>query len=311
VSELRLAAYAKVNLGLEVLGRRRDGFHELRTIFQTIGLKDEVSLRLLARRVVVSCDHPDVPTGASNLAARAAFALRRRAASARGVEIRIRKRIPVGGGLGGGSSDAAAVLIGLNHLWRTGLGASDLHSLARRLGADVPYFLVGGTALGLARGDEVYPLRRQVRGHVVVVDPGQGVSTALVFQRLARSLTPRENSNTIIRFVSRDLGGEDGFSALTNDLERVAVAGAPDLAKRLKRIRRVLAREGARLASLSGSGSSFFGLFDDAAPARRARTALAAKGFTAFCVPTLSLERYQKIWARSLGHNQPGRGSTR
>jgi len=311
VRVLRLAAYAKVNLGLEVLGPRRDGFHELRTIFQTIGLHDQISMRLLPRRIEVSCDHPDVPAGASNLATRAARALRRRAATTRGAEIHIRKRIPVGGGLGGGSSDAAAVLIGLNHLWGTGLGASELRSIARRLGADVPYFLVGGTALGLARGDEVYPLRRQIRGHVVVVDPGRPVSTASVFRRLADRLTPKENSNTIIRFVSRDLGGEDGFSALTNDLEQVALAGAPDLAVQARRIRRVLAREGARLVLLSGSGSSFFGLFDNATPARRARTALVAKGLTAFCVPTLTLERYQRTWAQSLGHNQPGRGSTR
>ena len=161
---LKLRAYAKVNLGLEVLGLRDDGYHELRTLFQTIDLHDDVVLRPRPRGVSVRCDHPLVPKDATNLAARAAEALRAYGRVSAGVEIEIRKRIPVGGGLGGGSSDAAAVLLGLDRAWKLGLGPDGLHRLARRLGADVPFFLLGGTALGLSRGDEVYPLRQQVRG---------------------------------------------------------------------------------------------------------------------------------------------------
>jgi 4-diphosphocytidyl-2-C-methyl-D-erythritol kinase len=299
---LRMPSFAKVNLGLEVLGARQDGYHELRTIFQTIDLRDDIELVTGGRGVTVRCDHPAVPAGPENLAARAAAALRRYARQEGGVEIRITKRIPVAGGLGGGSSNAAAVLLGLDRIWRLGLGPSGLHPLARRIGADVPFFLLGGTALGLGRGDEVYPLRRQVAAHVVVVDPGRPLSTAAVFKRLDRSLTPRENSHRIFRFISRDLEGEgDAFPFLANDLEKAALEEAPDLARQVRHIRGILVREGAVSASLSGSGSSFFGLFDDQKRARRAHAALAAEGMTAFRGRTLSIDQYRGAWRKAMG----------
>lgn len=299
---LRVRSYAKVNLGLEVLGTRADGYHELRTIFQTVDLHDEIVVRPTARDIAVACAHPAVPEDASNLAWKAAEALRRHARVQGGAEIRIDKRIPVAGGLGGGSSNAAATLLALDRLWQTGLGIDGLHPLARRLGADVPYFLYGGTALGLARGDEIYPLRSQVRAHVVIVDPGRPVSTAAVFARVDASLTPRENSNTIFRFVSRDLEGKDAFPVLANDLERAALEEAPDLARVVGRIRDALVREGALLASLSGSGSSYFGVFDDSQRARRAHAALSSQGFAVHRCRTLSLDQYRNAWTHALGY---------
>lgn len=295
---VRVRSYAKVNLGLEVLGPRQDGYHELRTLFQTIDLHDDIVLRPLPQDVVVRCTHPGVPGGEGNLALRAAQALRRYARIKRGVEITIEKRIPVGGGLGGGSSNAAAVLMALDRLWGVGLGPAGLHPLARRLGADVPYFLLGGTALGLARGDEVYPLRGQIAAHVVVVDPQRPVSTAAVFARVAASLTPRENSYTIFRFVSCDLGGSSSLKVLSNELETAALEEAPELRQQVRRIRGFLVREGALLASLSGSGSSYFGVFDDPRRAERARAALRAAGFVALRSRTLSLDQYRRSWSR-------------
>lgn len=292
---------AKVNLGLEVLGLRSDGYHELRTLFQTVSLADEVELEARRSGIEVRCDHPAVPLDETNLAWRAARDLRRFASTEGGVAITIRKRIPVGGGLGGGSSNAAAVLLGLDRMWGLGLGAAGLHPLARRLGADVPYFLVGGTALGLSRGDEVYPLARQVRAHVVVVDPGIPVSTAAVFRRLDARLTPRESSHTIFRFVTGDSGGEAAFSHLSNELEQAALEEAPELAERGARIRSILGAEGAVLSSLSGSGSSFFGLFDVPRGARRAGTALVAVGFRAHRGRTVTLDQYRGLWSRALG----------
>lgn len=296
---LRLRSFAKINLGLEVLGSREDGYHELRTLFQTIDLADDIVLRPRARGVTVSCDHPLVPLDGTNLAVRAAELVRQFAGVRKGLAIEIRKRIPVGGGLGGGSSNAATVLLGLDRLWRLGLGPDGLHRLARRLGADVPYFLLGGTALGLARGDEVYPLRRQLRAHVVVVDPGVHVSTARVFGRLDTRLTPRENSNSIYYFVSRELEGSGAYRFLTNDLEEAALEEAPALRAQAGRIRTVLLREGARLAALSGSGSSYFGLFENARSGERARVALAVEGFRALAGRTLTLEQYRDAWGRS------------
>lgn len=298
---VRVRSMAKVNLGLEVLGVRGDGYHELRTIFQTIDLHDVIELRPKAKGVTVVCDHPLVPQDGTNLAARAAVELGRHAGRRDGVEIRIEKRIPVGGGLGGGSSNAASVLLALDRLWRVGLGPAGLHSLARRLGADVPFFLTGGTALGLGRGDEVYPLHSQVQASLVVVTPDRPVSTAAVFRRVDATLTPRENSYTIFRFVSRDLEGPGAFRILQNDLEKAALDEAPDLARQVRRIRGLLLREGARLACLSGSGSSYFGLFDDADAARRARQALQSEGFRAFRARTVSLNRYRRTWSSSLG----------
>jgi 4-diphosphocytidyl-2-C-methyl-D-erythritol kinase len=297
-----------LNLGLEVLGLRQDGYHELRTIFQTIDLHDDLVLRPRAREITVRCAHPGVPAGESNLAWRAAMLLRRFARIDRGVEITIEKRIPVGGGLGGGSSNAAAVLMALDRMWRLGLGTDGLWPLARKLGADVPFFLVGGTALGLARGDEVYPLYRQVAGHVVLVDAGREVSTAKVFARLDASLTPRENSYNIFRFVSCDLGGSSPLKLLTNELETAALEEAPELKHQVRRIRGFLDRDGALLASLSGSGSSYFGLFDDPRRAVHSCAALRAAGFKALRGRTLSLDQYRRSWHPSPG---PARAARR
>ncbi len=298
---LRVRSYAKVNLGLEVLGLREDGYHELRTIFQTIDVHDDLVLRPRARAVSVKCRHPLVPKDRTNLVIRAAEDLRRYARVSGGVEIEITKRIPVGGGLGGGSSNAAAVLLGLDRMWRLGLGPDGLHPLARRLGADVPYFLLGGTALGLARGDEVYPLRRQLRAWVVLVDPGIPVSTAGVFSRIDARLTPRENSTSIFHFVSRELEGVGGYRFLVNDLEEAAMEEAPTLREQVARVRDVLQGAGAELTALSGSGSSFFGLFGGARAARRAGVVLESQGFPAIVVRTLSLEQYRRAWSLSRG----------
>jgi 4-diphosphocytidyl-2-C-methyl-D-erythritol kinase len=307
---LRLRAHAKINLGLEVLATRSDGYHELRTVFQTISLHDDVVLRPRKRGITMACDHPAVPLDRTNLALRAADALQRFARVGRGVHIEITKRIPVAGGLGGGSSNAAAVLLGLDRLWRTGLGPAGLHPIARRLGADVPYFLVGGTALGLARGDEVYPLWRQVRAHVVLVDAGRPLSTAAVFRRLDASLTPREETNRIFRFISSDLAGVGtAFPILSNDLERPALEEAPDLTARVALIRGILIRGGALMASLSGSGASYFGLFDDPGRARAAQARLTARGLRAWRGRTVSLDQYRRLWtspavARARGSDQ-------
>ncbi len=300
-----MRAFAKLNLGLEVLGLREDGYHELRTLFQTVDLADEITLTPLRSGIALTCDHPDVPTDERNLAWRAARDLSAHARVPGGVAISLVKRIPVAGGLGGGSSDAAAVLMGLDALWGLGLGRPGLDPLARRLGADVPYFLLGGTALGLGRGDEVYSLYRQIQGHAVIVCPNRGISTPAVFRRLDAGLTPRENSSTIYRFASSDLDGS-AFRVLTNELEGAALEEAPDLASVLQRVRSILKQEGALMMSLSGSGSSYFGLFGEASRARRAHVALRALGLVVHCCSTVSLARYQRAWQRprgSLGYN--------
>lgn len=292
-----LPSFAKINLGLEVLGIREDGYHELRTVFQSVALFDLITLAPGRPGVALRCAHPLVPKDESNLAVRAALELHRWAGIAPALRIDMEKRIPVGGGLGGGSSNAATVLLALDRLLGLGLGPAGLHPLARKLGADVPYFLVGGTALGLARGDEVYPLAIQVRAHVVLVDAGIPVSTAAVFRRVDARLTPRENSNSIFRFVSRDLKGADAFRLLVNDLEEAALEEAPALAERAAQIRGLLAEDSPGLVALSGSGSTYFGVFEDGRKAQRAAARLRASNLQASSVKTLTLGEYR----RSLG----------
>ncbi len=295
---LTLRSFAKINLGLEVLGIREDGYHELRTIFQTVDLWDDVRLEPRPFGVTVECDHPGVPTDERNLAAKAATALLRHTGVQRGVHITIRKRIPVAGGMGGGSSNAAVVLLGLDRVWKLGLPAPVLHRIARTLGADVPFFLVGGTALGIGRGEEIYPLALPLAAPVVVVDLQRPVSTADVFRAVDAALTPRENTRTISGFVAGGLQGDVPWGTLINELEPAALSVAPDLRERVEKIRAILIQGGSKLASLSGSGSSYFGVFGDLLRARRAQEALNAAGHPAFRVRTLSLDQYRRrvIW---------------
>jgi 4-diphosphocytidyl-2-C-methyl-D-erythritol kinase len=311
---VRVPSFAKVNLGLEVLGRRQDGYHELRTLFQSLDLRDDVRLRLTGDGVVVRCDHPGVPKDDSNLAFRAARLLLDWARSARGVQIEIVKRIPVAGGMGGGSSNAAAVLMALDRMLGLDLGPAGLHPMACRLGADVPYFLLGGTALGLGRGDEVYPLARQLEAQVVVVDPGMPISTAAVFQRADACLTPRENSRTIFHFVSRDLEGRGGIGQPSNELEAAALDEVPELRPLIERIRATLVGGGARLAALSGSGAAYFGVFDDPRRARRAEAELRGAGLRTLRGCTLTLDQYRRAWSlalRGVGPRAAGPGKER
>ncbi|HVF45648.1 MAG TPA: 4-(cytidine 5'-diphospho)-2-C-methyl-D-erythritol kinase, partial [Pyrinomonadaceae bacterium] len=169
---IKLPAFAKINLGLKVLGRRADGYHEIRTVFQTISLHDRLTFETTADgRLELACTDPSIPADETNLVMRAAAALRERYGAGRGARVTLEKRVPAGGGLGGGSSDAAATLIALSHLWDLKADAGGLSELGARLGADVPFFLTGGTALGTGTGTRVVPLEDAPERHLVVVTP--------------------------------------------------------------------------------------------------------------------------------------------
>ena len=178
---VEVRAYAKINLDLRIVGRRPDGFHELRTIFQSIALHDTLVVRAVRGVFGITCDMPGVPIDRTNLVWRAADALWKaagRRGRVRGASIELKKRVPPQAGLGGGSSDAAATLLALNALWRLRLSHDDLHAVAATLGSDVPFFLVGGTALGLGRGEQLYALPDVTPSSIVLVQPPFGVSTA-------------------------------------------------------------------------------------------------------------------------------------
>jgi len=260
-SALTLLAPAKLNLHLKVLGRRPDGMHELITLMQPLSLADRLVLEPGGEGIRFSCSQAGLQE--DNLVERAARLWFQAAGREPGVVLRLEKNIPVAAGLGGGSSDAAATLLGLNRLYGEPLARERLHELASRLGADVPFFLYGVTALCTGVGDRVEPWPHFRCWHYLLVNPGVEVSTAWVYGELDLAWTSRPNLNKIYRPPSGDRPLEE---ILVNDLEMVTTRAYPELGA----IKEGLCRAGARGALMSGSGPTVFGVFDSAAQAQQA-----------------------------------------
>ncbi len=253
---LVLPAYAKINVDLRVLDVRPDGFHNLRTVFQSLALHDDITFTRRRGPFVLECDDPTLPTDRRNLIWKAASLLwrtvgRRRGDNPRGVHVALAKRVPPLAGLGGGSADAAMTLLGLSRLWELDVDAPTLSRLASRLGSDVPFFLVGGTALGLGRGDDIYPLADLPRTDVVVVRPTFGVSTVEAYGWYDNE--PRRPGREPARRALPDRWPEWARS-LKNDLEPPVTRHHPTIA----RIKHALLDAGAVVAAMSGSGSACF-----------------------------------------------------
>ena len=276
----RFRSFAKINLGLEVAGTFGDGYHELKTLFATLSLHDTIGITETTSGVTVRSGHPDVPDDETNLAHRAAVLMRRISGRKTGVRIDVRKRIAVGGGLGGGSSNAGTVLRALDLMWELGLGSDGLVEAAKTLGADVPYFLLGGPALGLGRGDDIHPLDLRLKQKVLLVPGDGGVRTAAVFRRYAALQAGSRAPSRIDAFL-RSIEGHGkpkGLHSLRNDLERAAMDESLSLSAIARRVRRVGRSTGAIHTAMSGSGSSFFLLFDAEGAERAAAEALRALG---------------------------------
>jgi 4-diphosphocytidyl-2-C-methyl-D-erythritol kinase len=288
--EIRIPAFAKVNLRLDILGKRPDTYHELRTIFQTISLHDELKLRSSKtsgiRLTIQGNEVLSLEPVRKNLVYAAVDALRREFGVRSGVEINLRKNIPAGRGLGGGSSDAAAALLGYLRLTRRTIPAPRLMEIATSLGADVPFFLFGGRALGIGRGDEIYPLPDVPKLALLVVSPHDiHVPTPDAYRWLkAPALTKNRATPKLWEFCALCWSAQG--SGLSNDFEGPVFRRHP----RLAQIKRALLQRGAAEASLAGSGSAVFGVFPSPALARRA-----AVGFQdehTFVCETVSRDRY-------------------
>lgn len=292
-----LPAYAKINLTLRVLGRRPDGYHEIQTLFQTVTLRDQLSFEPLleAGRFELRCDAPGIPVDESNLISRAAGALIERYAPQKGARVYLEKQIPAQGGLGGGSSDAAAALLGHSRLWELETGKNELSQIGARLGADVPFFLTGGTALGEGLGTDITPLENAPRKHLIIVMPGVKVSTAEAYRALrAPALT--KVWSTVKLPSSRAEAQKTGslYEDLRNDFEPVVFKLRPEI----ERARDALMDAGAEKALLAGSGASVFGVFGSREEQERASKLLRIEaGWQIFACETLSREEYR----RSLG----------
>jgi 4-diphosphocytidyl-2-C-methyl-D-erythritol kinase len=290
MGSLVLPAFAKVNLDLRVLGVRADGFHDLRTVFQTLAVHDVMTFTRRPGPFAIECDDPTLPTDRRNLVWKSASLLwrtvgRRRGELPRNVVVGLRKRIPQSAGLGGGSSDAAVALLGLAKVWELDVDMPTLSRLAAGLGADVPFFLVGGTALGLGRGDDIYPLQDLPRTHVVIVRPRFGVSTAEAY-RWFDAEGRRKVKETPARAVPPRW--PEWAMNLRNDLEPPVVRHHPTIG----RIKHALAEAGAACAAMSGSGSAVFGLFERLDAARRTAADLSRPGWQVACTRTLSRAEY-------------------
>lgn len=255
-----LKSPAKLNLYLEVLNKRSDGYHEIETVFERIGLYDRIRLTLKEKGIKLLCDSPDVPVNQANLAYKAAGLLKKRTGYPGGVEIKLNKRIPPASGLGGGSSNAATVMLGLNELWNLGLSRGELLKLGREIGSDVPFFLLDRSlAIGRGRGDELVPLPDiKPLWHFLIV-PKFRVFTRDAYNCLKKRhfcLTKRKNIVKILVYAlkKRDFGLLGDW--LYNRLEEVAV----EKHKQIQQLKETLRAMGAKAIAMSGSGPTVFAI---------------------------------------------------
>ena len=280
---MRIRAPAKVNLSLRVVGKRRDGYHLIDTIMVPVDLYDEIEIARArpGAKISITCDDPKIPAGEKNLAYKAAALLLGKDAAKTPVAIHIKKRIPAGAGLGGGSSDAAAVLVGLNRLLRLKRNRRQLLRLAAKIGADVPFFIIRRPARARGIGERLKPLKSPGRLWLIIAYPGFPVSTAWAYRSLSFKLT----KNIVKTSLNRHVWPLRGSTIeLVNDLEKPVFRRYPKVA----RLKRKLAEAGAAGTLMSGSGSSVFGIFSSGDKARRAFLCLQREnGVQAFLVRSL------------------------
>jgi len=255
---------AKVNLYLRILGKRPDGYHELETVMLPLDFGDEIALGPREDGLTLECDNPSLPTDDSNLALRAARRLAERCGVKRGAEIALTKCTPLAAGLGGGSSNAAAVLVGLNQLWGLQVDNSVLHELAAGMGSDINFFMAGGAALCRGRGEQTEAIPCKLSASVLLVNPGFGISTKWAYGSWAKAaaesrltVSPPPVSLLLRALAEDDLAGVS--RCLFNSLEAPSIRKFPVL----ELIKKAMCGNGASGALMSGSGATIFGLFDD------------------------------------------------
>jgi 4-diphosphocytidyl-2-C-methyl-D-erythritol kinase len=289
---IRARAFAKINHGLKILGKRPDGFHEIQTVYQTVALHDrlEISLRRRGCSTEVECAHPAVPADSRNLIFQACELWRRARRFQGEIRVHLKKVIPIGSGLGGASSDAAATLLALERLTGQRLSFGDCFVVASQLGSDVPLFLLGGRVLGCGRGGDVYPLAELPPRACLVAFPGFSVATAEAYRQAGSRLTKHRKASSIDNFGAWPLFSPANWGPAENDFESVVFARWPELA----RVKRRLIRAGAETASLTGSGSALYAVFESPRQLLRAQQ-LIPQGWQSFRTRTLSRAEYQQL----------------
>ena len=264
---MRVNAHAKINLYLKIHGKRTDGYHELTTVMQSISLYDEIDIGVIPGGIEISSDRSEMPSDRANLMWRAAESFFERTGIQNGISIQIKKKIPIAAGLGGGSSDAAAILKSLNYLHGGILSDPELHLLAQNLGSDVPFFIHGGTAIARGRGERIERIRFPGRMTVLLINPGFPVSTAEIYRHMRLMLTSGERTLSITTAFSAEAFRNGSiFGRMHNDLEDTVLDRYPEIS----RVKRFLMDAGASASMVSGSGGTVFGIFTEEAQAASA-----------------------------------------
>lgn len=291
MTSFTLPAFAKINWFLKIYGKRADGFHEIRTMFQTVSLRDYLYFAE-SDSLNLTCDAPNIPIDESNLIIKAAIILREKYNVKKGAAIHLEKKIPSPGGLGGGSSDATAALIGLARLWQIEIAESELVKIAAELGSDAPFFLCGGTALGAGRGTKITPVADIEEKILLIVTPNVAVSTRDAYEQLNASRLTNFSSKSILK-LCRDEAEAQHLRQfeLKNDFEAAVFKIAPEI----ERVKKSLLENGARDALLSGSGASVFAVFENEETRQATIKAFANKqNWRMFAVATVSRTKYRE-----------------
>ena len=282
---MKVRAYAKINLGLHVLGKRPDGYHNIETVFRLINLYDELEMVQNDGGIHFSSDRAELPSDGTNLCLRAAILLRDLTGCHTGVEMTLTKRIPIGAGLGGGSSDAAAVLRGLTKLWSLDINADELQTISSTLGSDVPFFFSGQTAYATGRGEMLERIEVLLPYSILVATPQIHVSTAWAYSTV--KLNPTQKRPNLKELLSRNVRDPATLQRdLANDFEETVFEKYPEIPK----LKEALLSGGAEVALMSGSGSSVFGFFSAPEKARKLSENLSSQYFTSVTEPQFKPE---------------------
>jgi len=283
MNEIKLKAQAKINLSLDIINKRTDNYHNVRMIMQTLGLHDIVIIEKASEGVKVSTDNPAVPDGESNIAFKAARIFKDTVDIPCGVRISIKKQIPVSAGLGGGSSDAASTLKGMDKLFNTQLNENILHDMAEKTGSDVPFFLKGGTALAEGKGEILTGLEKLPELHVLLVNPGFEVSTYFAYSQFNfNNVIERPNTQLLLNAIeSRE------WNIVTVNMRNVLESVITPKFQVISEIKSILMKFGAKGSMMSGSGPTVFGIFNDKITAIRAYESLKNTGWKCWLTTTV------------------------
>jgi len=294
VNPLSLPSFAKINWSLRILGKRPDNFHEVRTTLQTISLHDRLNFELSGEQVVLSCNDPEIPTDDRNLIVRAAHALQNRYSIRKGARIQLEKNIPAQAGLGGGSSNAAVALLALAHLWEIGPSPGDLIAVAGGIGADIPFFLYGGSMLATGTGTTLSPLPHSGVHSLIVIAPRVGVATHDAYTSLRAAALTSDTSEFILSSSPKAAISGDSHPWLRDDFANDFESVIFDIHPEIRRAKEVLLAAGASAALLSGSGSSVFGVFADHKSQQQALEKIEGEaGWRIFPCVTVSRNEYR------------------